>query len=136
MKNWMPALISGLLFGFGLAWSGMTDTHKVLGFLDLFGNWDYDLAFVMGGALLVSLASFQWIKEKDVSLLDCPIDMPTNKLLDYKLVVGSVLFGVGWGLFGYCPGPALTALVYLNPVTLVFVLSMVAGVALHRRFPA
>ncbi len=132
MKHDLAALLAGLLFGFGLAYSGMTDTHKVLGFLDIFGDWDYDLAFVMGGALLVSLFSFRLMKNRQLSLLDCPLNMPTNKQIDSKLIAGSCLFGLGWGLFGYCPGPALTSLIYLEPETLVFVFSMVLGISLHR----
>lgn len=132
MKRNLPALISGILFGFGLAFSGMTDTHKVLGFLDIFGAWDYDLAFVMGGALLVSIAAFQLMKNRKLSLLDCPLEMPANTRIDPKLISGSALFGVGWGLFGYCPGPALTALIYFDPITIVFVLSMVLGIVVHK----
>jgi len=132
MKHRLPALLSGILFGFGLAFSGMTDTHKVIGFLDVFGAWDYDLAFVMGGALLVSVVAFQLMKHRQVSLLDCPLEMPSNKQIDWRLIGGSALFGIGWGLFGYCPGPALTALIYLDPLTMLFVLSMILGILVHR----
>ena len=132
MRHNLPAIGAGLLFGFGLAYSGMTDTFKVIGFLDVFGAWDYDLAFVMGGALLVSLVSFQLMKNRKLSLLDCPIDLPRNKLLDINLISGSALFGIGWGLFGYCPGPALTALIYLDPLTILFVVSMILGMTAHR----
>lgn len=132
MKHDLSALLAGILFGFGLAYSGMTDTHKVLGFLDIFGGWDYDLAFVMGGALLVSVMSFKLMKNREFSLIECAIDMPNNKQIDLKLIGGSALFGMGWGLFGYCPGPALTALIYLDPMTLLFVVSMVAGILAYK----
>lgn len=132
MKHDLSALVAGILFGFGLAYSGMTDTHKVIGFLDIFGSWDYDLAFVMGGALAVSLVSFRLMKNREVSLIECALDMPNNKQIDAKLIGGSILFGIGWGLFGYCPGPALAALIYLDPNTLLFVVSMIAGLTAHR----
>lgn len=132
IKHDLSALLAGLLFGFGLAYSGMTDTHKVLGFLDILGNWDYDLAFVMGGALAVSIVSFRLMKNREFSLIECAVDMPGNKQIDFKLIGGSALFGIGWGLFGYCPGPALTALIYVDPNTLLFVVSMIAGIIAHR----
>lgn len=132
MKHNLAALMAGLLFGFGLAYSGMTDTNKVLGFLDIFGEWDYDLAFVMGGALLVSSFAFRLMKYRDSSMLDCPMHIPTNKKIDIQLIAGSCLFGIGWGLFGYCPGPALTSLIYFEPDTLIFVFAMILGISLHR----
>ena len=132
MKHDLSALVAGILFGFGLAYSGMTDTHKVIGFLDIFGSWDYDLAFVMGGALAVSLVSFRLMKNREFSLIECAVDMPSNRQIDTKLIAGSALFGIGWGLFGYCPGPALAALIYLDPNTLLFVVSMIAGMTAHR----
>lgn len=132
MRKDLAALLAGVFFGFGLAYSGMTDTHKVLGFLDIFGEWDYDLGFVMLGALLVSTISFRLMKNRKFSLIECPIDMPKSKQIDTKLLAGSALFGIGWGLFGYCPGPALTGLIYLQPMTLLFVISMIAGIWVHR----
>lgn len=132
MKHNLSALLAGVLFGFGLAYSGMTDTHKVLGFLDIFGDWDYDLAFVMAGALAVSIFSFRLMRDREFSFLECPIDLPGNREIDRKLLAGAAVFGIGWGLFGYCPGPALTALIYFDPNTLIFVVSMVVGIAIHR----
>ncbi len=129
------ALISGLVFGFGLALSGMTDTHKVLGFLSLFHGWDYDLAFVMGGALIVTTLTFQMTLRHGETLLGGNLHLPTACELDPKLLSGSAIFGIGWGLFGYCPGPALTALVYLEPQTYVFTLAMVAGMLVHDKLP-
>lgn len=126
-------LIAGILFGFGLAWSGMTDTHKVLGFLDIFGQWDYDLAFVMGGALLVSLFSFQWIERRGVSLTDCQLAFGQKHQIDRKLISGAVIFGIGWGLYGYCPGPAISSVIYGDVSTWLFVGCMALGMWLQSR---
>ncbi len=128
MKN-LAALACGLLFGVGLALSGMTDTAKVLGFLDLFGRWDPDLLFVMGGAVCVTLVAFRFVL-RGKPLLAAAFSLPTRRDVDPRLLAGAGLFGVGWGVFGYCPGPALSALVYLDLKTGVFVLSMLAGMAL------
>ena len=128
MKHDLAAFSAGILFGFGLAYSGMTDTHKIIGFLDIFGNWDYDLAFVMGGALAVSILSFRLMKDREFSLIECAVKMPSKAQIDTKLIAGAALFGIGWGLFGYCPGPGITALIYLDPVTYLFVASMIAGI--------
>jgi uncharacterized protein len=128
------ALIAGILFGFGLALSGMTDTHKVLGFLSVFRGWDYDLAFVMGGALIVTTITFQLTMKRGETLLGGNLHLPSACDLDPKLLSGAAIFGVGWGLFGYCPGPALTALTYLQPQTLVFTLCMIIGMLAHEFF--
>lgn len=133
MKN-LAALACGLLFGAGLALSGMTDTAKVLGFLDLFGHWVPDLAFVMGGAVCVTLVSFRFVLKRR-PLLAPSFSLPTRTDLDPRLLAGAALFGVGWGVYGYCPGPALSALVYLDPATLVFVASMLVGMALAGLLP-
>lgn len=126
MKQW-PALLTGLIFGAGLAFSGMTDTAKVLGFLDITGNWDPDLAFVMGGALLVSLVATPWIIGRTKPLFAKTFTLPTNKAIDTRLIVGGMLFGIGWGIWGYCPGPAVTALAYGHTSTIVFFIAMVVG---------
>lgn len=125
----LAALACGLLFGAGLALSGMTDTAKVLGFLDLFGNWDPDLAFVMGGAVAVTLVSFRFIL-RSRPLLAPNFSLPGARELDARLLGGAALFGIGWGVYGYCPGPALSALTYLETNTVIFVLAMLAGMAL------
>lgn len=125
------ALVAGIIFGFGLALSGMTDTHKVLGFLSVFHGWDYDLAFVMGGALIITTLTFQLTMRRGETLLGGNLHLPTACDLDPKLISGAILFGIGWGLFGYCPGPALTALIYMEPQTLVFVASMLIGMLAH-----
>jgi uncharacterized membrane protein YedE/YeeE len=128
MKNGL-ALFSGILFGFGLALSGMTDTAKVIGFLDVFGDWVPDLIFVMGGAVIVTLISFHFVLKRDRPLFHSVFELPATMAIDRKLIFGALLFGVGWGLYGYCPGPAIAALVYFQPVTLVFVLAMSLGMA-------
>jgi uncharacterized membrane protein YedE/YeeE len=121
----LVALISGIIFGLGLAVSGMTDTAKVQGFLDLFGNWVPDLMFVMGGALIVSAIAYQIAKKKIRPMLRNSFDLPQNKTIDQKLITGSVIFGVGWGLYGLCPGPALTHV--LSQDGLLFVAAMLVG---------
>jgi len=128
MKN-IAALLLGLVFGVGLALSGMTDTAKVIGFLDLFGHWDPDLAFVMGGAVAVTLISFRFIL-RGRPLLAEGFSLPGKTALDARLLTGAALFGVGWGMYGYCPGPALSALAYLDVKAVSFVLAMLAGMSL------
>ena len=122
----------GLLFGLGLILAGMTDPSKVLGFLDLAGLWDPSLAFVMGGAILVSLGAFTLAKKRTTSFLGGAMQMPTSRDIDKRLVTGSLLFGAGWGLAGFCPGPALVSVGTGNPKAVVFVLAMLAGMALFE----
>lgn len=123
-------LLTGTLFSFGLAMSGMTDTAKVIGFLDIFGNWIPDLAFVMGGAIVVTLISFRFIIKRRSPVLCSAFDSPKRTALDGKLLGGAALFGIGWGVYGYCPGPALAALVYQQAETVVFVATMVMGMTI------
>ncbi len=127
------ALLCGLVFGVGLAASGMTDTAKVLGFLDLFGQWVLDLAFVMGGAVCVTLVAFRFVLRRERPVLAPSFSLPQKTSLDGELLVGAAIFGIGWGLYGYCPGPALSALVYLDWKTAVFVVAMLCGMALANR---
>ena len=122
----------GLLFGVGLILAGMTDPSKVLGFLDLAGLWDPSLAFVMGGAILVSLGAFALAKQRTTSFLGGAMHLPTSRDIDKRLVIGSLLFGAGWGLAGFCPGPALVSVGTGNPKAVVFVLAMLAGMALFE----
>lgn len=126
MKN-IIALISGVLFGIGLSASGMTDPAKVLGFLDLFGAWQPDLMFVMGGAVMMTAIGFTLILKRKAPVCDQQFHLPTSKVIDKKLLIGAALFGIGWGIYGYCPGPALGALVYLKINTVIFVAAMLAG---------
>jgi len=128
--NKIILLLTGTLFGFGLAMSGMTDTAKVIGFLNIFGNWVPDLAFVMGGAVAVTLVSFRLIIKRSSPVLCSGFDLPTKTALDGKLLGGATLFGIGWGVYGYCPGPALAAIVYQQAETVVFVIAMVLGMAI------
>ena len=127
------ALLCGMVFGIGLAVSGMTDTAKVLGFLDIFGTWVPDLAFVMGAAVCVTLVTFPFILKKKKPVLSARFSLPTKTTLDGRLVGGAAIFGIGWGVYGYCPGPALSALVYLDNKTVIFVVAMLVGMALANK---
>jgi uncharacterized protein len=119
--------VVGLLFGLGLMLSGMTDPGKVIGFLDLFGTWDPSLALVMGGAIMVGFFAFTVAKKRTATFLGGALRLPTNMDMDKKLVIGSLLFGAGWGLAGFCPGPALVSMADGQPKALVFVLAMLVG---------
>jgi uncharacterized membrane protein YedE/YeeE len=119
--------VVGLLFGFGLMLSGMTDPSKVIGFLDLFGTWDPSLALVMGGAIMVGVFAFTVAKKRTTTFLGGVLRFPTNTDIDKKLVIGSLMFGAGWGMAGFCPGPALVSMADGQPKALVFVLAMLVG---------
>ncbi len=123
----LTEFIVGLLFGLGLMLSGMTDPGKVIGFLDLFGAWDPSLALVMGGAILVGFFAFTVAKKRTTTFLGGVLRFPTNMDIDKKLVVGSLMFGAGWGLAGFCPGPAMVSMADGQPKALVFVLAMLVG---------
>ena len=125
--NKLISLLSGIIFGIGLVISEMINPQKVLGFLDIFGNWDPSLAFVMIGALIVSLPMFHIIKKKEKPLLEEKFDYSYNKNIDQRLILGSILFGAGWGLGGLCPGPAISSLALLNFYSISFVISMFIG---------
>ena len=129
----MIEFVLGLLFGLGLLISGMTDPSKVLGFLDLAGTWDPSLAFVMGGGVMVGVLGFTWAKKRNASLSGQAFQWPDLVHVDRPLVLGSLMFGVGWGLAGFCPGPALVSMAAGHDKALVFVLAMVAGMALQDR---
>ena len=129
----MIEFILGLLFGLGLLISGMTDPSKVLGFLDLAGTWDPSLVFVMGGGVMVGVLGFAWAKKRSTSLSGQALQWPDLVHIDRPLVVGSLMFGVGWGLAGFCPGPALVSMAAGHDKALVFVLTMVAGMVLQDR---
>ena len=129
--RFIAALVSGLVFGLGLAVSGMMNPAKVIGFLDVAGDWDPTLAFVMIGALLVAVPAYRFIPKRPHPVLEEGFDLPKKQAVDRPLVLGSALFGIGWGLVGFCPGPALAALgTGLAPV-FAFVAAMLAGMALH-----
>ena len=126
------ALISGLLFGLGLIIAGMGNPAKILAFLDITGNWDPSLLVTMGVAMAISGIAFALVKKRKSSVLNCPIQIPTNQKIDVSLVTGSVFFGVGWGLAGICPGPALllTGMGIIQGV--IFTLAMIAGMAIFQ----
>ncbi|WP_432719578.1 hypothetical protein R0381_000287 [Jeongeupia wiesaeckerbachi] len=130
----LTAGLAGLLFGLGLIVSGMANPAKVLGFLDLAGRWDPSLAVVMAGAIGVGLAGFGLAKRRTASLLGEAMQLPASTVVDARLIAGGVMFGIGWGLAGICPGPALVAFSAGAPQALVFVLAMLAGMGLQRRF--
>ena len=126
------AFLSGLIFGIGLILSRMADPAKVLNFLDITGNWDPSLAFVMIGAIAVGLVGFYLARKRPASLLDTPIQLPTATRIDKRLVLGSSLFGTGWGLAGICPGPAIVTLSAGMAPALIFVISMLFRMMLYR----
>jgi uncharacterized membrane protein YedE/YeeE len=128
------AFAVGLLFGIGLIVSGMTDPSRVLGFLDLAGRWNPSLAFVMGGAVLVGLVAFRFAGKRERSLLGTVMQLPTATRIDRRLVFGGAAFGVGWGLAGYCPGPALASLASGGIKPLIFTVAMLAGMAIFELF--
>jgi uncharacterized protein len=132
MPSLLVALASGLLFGFGLTVSAMVDPAKVLNFLDIAGNWDPSLAFVMIAAISVTAIGFAIASRRGKPLIDTFFRGPTATAMDRRVVLGSILFGVGWGLVGYCPGPALAALSLGNPATWLFVAAMLAGVTSYK----
>ena len=131
MFNILVALASGLLFGLGLTVSEMVNPAKVIGFLDLAGHWDASLAFVMATAIPVTMAGYALARRLPSPFAGSSFNLPGRGQIDWPLVVGAVLFGVGWGLVGYCPGPALASVLLGNPATLLFVASMLAGMAAY-----
>ena len=129
------SLISGIIFGVGLTVSQMIDPAKVLGFLNIFGAWDPSLAFVMIGALIVSSPFFHLFKNNDKPVFADSFSYSNNKELNKKLIIGSSLFGAGWGLAGLCPGPAIASLALLNPSSLIFVITMFVGFYISNYLP-
>jgi uncharacterized membrane protein YedE/YeeE len=125
--NRIASLVSGIVFGIGLTISEMINPAKVLGFLDIFGNWDPSLMFVMIGALVVSSPMFHLIKKREKPIFAENFNYSNNKVIDSKLVIGSALFGAGWGLGGLCPGPAISSIAFLNIYSITFVISMFVG---------
>ncbi len=133
--NILSAFIVGLVFGLGLIVSGMGNPAKVLGFLNLAGAWDPSLAFVMGGAIAVGLVAFRIGGQRARSFLGHPMQIPTARQLDKRLVIGNALFGIGWGLAGICPGPGFILVGSGIPQGLVFVLAMLAGMLAFQLLP-
>ena len=131
----LPPLVSGALFGAGLTIGGMTDPVRVRGFLDLFGSWDPTLAFVMGGALIVMAIAWRFRERMSRPLFGDRFSLPDRSDFDSRLIAGAALFGIGWGLAGLCPGPAVASLALAPHSVLPFVLAMLAGMAAHRLLP-
>lgn len=136
MARVFAALLSGVLFGLGLAISGMTDPNVVIGFLDLFGDFNPALMFVLGGAVGTTLVAFRFVLRRPSPLLASDFQLPTRKDIDARLLIGAGLFGIGWGLAGYCPGPALVSAGALVDTALVFVPVMLVSGVLTRRLLA
>lgn len=128
----IASLLAGLVFGLGLLVSGMASPAKVLGFLDVAGAWDPSLAFVMVGAIAVGLIAFKAARQRKVSLLGAEMRLSSERRIDGRLIAGSALFGIGWGIAGFCPAPALVALGTGSPRALVFAIAMLAGMAIFE----
>lgn len=140
IRTSLVALVAGLVFGLGLILSGMGNPAKVQNFLDFFGSWDPSLALVMGGAIAVGLVAFTWAKRRATrnqpALLGEPMQLPTATAVDRRLLTGAALFGAGWGLAGFCPGPAVMNLATLQPEVWLFVAAMLVGMLLQYGWAA
>lgn len=130
--NVIAAFAAGLVFGLGLILSGMTDPGKVIGFLDVAGNWDPSLAFVMGGAILVGLVAFRVASKRAKTFIGGAMHLPNARHIDRRLIGGSVLFGAGWGLAGFCPGPALVSFGAGQEKAAIFVAAMLGGMVIFQ----
>lgn len=129
--QWLTAGLAGLLLGLGLILSGMANPAKVVGFLDVAGPWDPSLGLVMGGGLVVGSVGFALLKKRQVTLLGEPLNLPVSRKIDIRLIFGSVLFGIGWGITGICPGPGLVLLGAGIPEGVIYMVSLLAGMALY-----
>jgi len=132
MRQNILALIAGLLFGLGLCVSEMASPAKVLNFLDVAGNWDPSLLLVMGGALTVTMLAFRLILKRQAPLFSSEFKLPDSSIVDSRLLLGATLFGVGWGMIGYCPGPVITALGFGLIYPAIAFVAMIAGFMTHR----
>ena len=132
MGKHISILVAGLIFGFGLALAGMTHAAKVLGFLDITGNWDPSLLLVLGGAVAVTAVAFRFVLRRPAPVLGEKFILPTAKNIDGPLVVGAMIFGVGWGISGYCPGPGIALLAAPGWETWVFIPAVLLGAFLHK----
>ena len=130
--RFLTTLFAGLLFGTGLILSGMANPKKVQNFLDIFGSWDPSLAFVMGGAILVTAPGFWLVQKRTSPFFHDVFQLPARNDIDARLVTGAAIFGVGWGLGGLCPGPAVTSLLFFTPGVLIFVPAMLVGMILAK----
>jgi len=136
MTKYLGIVVAGLLFGLGLAVSEMTHASKVLGFLDVAGNWDPSLMFVLGGAVGVAIVAFRFILKQSAPLVEDRFNLPTVKDIDVPLVLGAAIFGVGWGISGYCPGPGVALLAAPDWETWVFIPAMLLGASLQKAWTA
>ncbi len=132
MSQKILSLFSGLIFGLGLTLSSMTNPAKVIGFLDIFGIWDPSMGFVMGGAILIATPLLYFFKNRNHLIIVSQIELPTKKNIDFSLLVGALLFGIGWGMVGFCPGPAISSIALLNAFALLFIGSMITGFYLSQ----
>jgi len=130
----LSEIFCGAIFGLGLAVSGMTDQTKVIGFLDVLGQWQPDLLFVIGSAVLITTVGFYLVLKRSTPLFSMNFHLPTKDTIDKKLILGAIIFGIGWGLYGYCPGPAISALAYGNSEPLLFIGAMILGMATNHFF--
>lgn len=135
VKQLIPVIVTATLFGFGLEISGMTNPEKVIGFLDFFGNWDPSLSLVMGGAIGVHFFTFKMISKMKHPLLTDKFLIPTGKRIDKKLILGAILFGMGWGMGGFCPGPALASMFRGQTDVLIVGVSIIVGMIGLSFFP-
>lgn len=131
LLQWITAGLAGLVMGLGLILSGMVNPAKITGFLDVTGLWDPSLALVMGGGLAIGSVGFAWLRKQHKTMLGAPLSLPTNRVINPRLIIGSVLFGIGWGLTGICPGPGLVLLGVGMDAGLVYAVSLLAGMALY-----
>ena len=134
MLNRLSEFLVGLIFGMGLLLSGMTNPSKVIGFLDITGMWDPSLVMVMGGAIFVGFFVFAFIKKRSVNFLGGALHLPKSDQIDKPLMIGASLFGIGWGLAGFCPGPAIVSMAQGQDKALIFVLSMLLGMIVFEVF--
>lgn len=133
MSRVLTALLAGLIFGLGLSVSQMIDPNKVLAFLDLTGNWDPSLLLVLGGAVGTTTIAYRFILSRPKPILDVDFHLPLSRAIDGKLIVGAILFGIGWGLIGYCPGPAVASLGFSSKDPLLAVIAMICGMLIYKR---
>ncbi|WP_440998209.1 DUF6691 family protein [Arhodomonas sp. SL1] len=130
--NYLVSVIAGLLFGAGLAIAQMTDPARVLGFLDVFGRWDPTLVFVLAGAVITTLISFRFVLRRPAPVFAERFQIPTRRDIDTRLVGGAAIFGIGWGIAGFCPGPGIAALAMGSVVPVVFVIGLIGGMFAYR----
>jgi uncharacterized protein len=132
MMTLIFSFFAGLLFGVGLIFSGMTNPERIIGFLDITGKWDPSLLFVMLGAITISFFAFREASKKSTSILGRPMSIPTKKEIDVRLIVGSIIFGIGWGFAGYCPGPGIASIAIGKLQPIIFVIAMLIGMLAYE----